>query len=301
MNRNDYKLFSEGRIGSMTLKSRLVRSATNGDRGPIERGERHLLLTLYRNLAIGGVGLIISGPTPLFSTEMLADKSVARRAIPDTYFEAYASVADEVHRSAPLCKMIIQLGVAGRANGIGPSDVPTPFQKGRVKPLSADEITMIVGAYAEIIARLQQSGVDGVQIHAAHGHGLLSSFLSPYTNRRTDAYGGSALNRARIIRELVSRAREIVGDFPILVKMNCTDNLEGALISTPFPSWRKRWRVPALMPSRSAVARWIVWSGASRTLGSPRSRLRNPIPASVGRRSSPTIWGTSRSWRWTSR
>ncbi len=235
MNRNDYKLFSEGRIGSMTLKNRLVRSATSGDRLPIQNGELHVLLSLYRDLALGGVGLVISGDTPGFAAEMLAGKSAARRTIPDSYFQAFASVADEVHRSAPLCKMIVQLGGPGRRSGIGASDVPEPFQKDRVKPLSVDEIAMIVGAYAETIARFQQSGLDGVQIHAAHGHGLVHSFLSPYTNRRTDAYGGSAANRARIIREIVSKAREKVGDFPILIKMNCTDNLEGGIDLDTFP------------------------------------------------------------------
>ena len=124
MSRNEYKLFSEGRIGGMTLKNRLVRSATAGDWRRIRNGELHVLLSLYRNLALGGVGLIISGDTPGFSKEMLADKSAGRRTVPDTYFEAFASVADEVHRSAP----------QEDRPALAPLMCPSPFRKAGSSP-----------------------------------------------------------------------------------------------------------------------------------------------------------------------
>jgi 2,4-dienoyl-CoA reductase-like NADH-dependent reductase (Old Yellow Enzyme family) len=235
MRRDGYKLYSEGHIGTIALGNRLVRSATGGDSRPIQKRELDPLLSLYRNLAAGGVGLIISGTTPGFSAEMLDDRRSGRRTIEDLYSEAFGRIAAEVHRTAPACKMIVQLSGPGRSEGIGPSDVRTPFQKDRVKPLAVDEITMIVDAYAETISRLHECGMDGVQIHAAHGHSLLHAFLSPYTNHRTDAYGGSAVNRVRIIREIVSRARDRVGDYPILIKMNCTDNLEGGIDRDSFP------------------------------------------------------------------
>jgi 2,4-dienoyl-CoA reductase-like NADH-dependent reductase (Old Yellow Enzyme family) len=193
----------------------------------------------YRDLAAGGVGLIISGDTPGFLIEMLDDPSLKRRTIQDMYFDAFGSVADEVHRVAPECKMIMQLGGPGRGNGIGPSDVPTPFREGSVKPLSVDEIQMITDAFAETISRVKESRLDGVQIHGAHGHGVLQAFLSPYSNRRADAYGGSAANRAQIIRELVSKARDRVGDYPILIKMNCTDHVEGGIDLDTFPEMAK--------------------------------------------------------------
>jgi len=92
----------------------------------------------------------------------------------------------------------------------------------------------MVHCLVESIAGIQDEGFDGVQLHAAHG-GLLSCFLSPYTNRRRDEYGGSAENRARLVREVVSGAREKVGDFPILVKMNGTDYVPGGLDLETFP------------------------------------------------------------------
>jgi 2,4-dienoyl-CoA reductase-like NADH-dependent reductase (Old Yellow Enzyme family) len=89
-------------------------------------------------------------------------------------------------------------------------------------------VQAIAACLAEAIAARQAEGFDGVQFHAAHG-GLLSRFLSPYSNRRQDEYGGPARNRARIIREAVDRARQRVGDFPILIKMNGTDYVEGGI------------------------------------------------------------------------
>jgi 2,4-dienoyl-CoA reductase-like NADH-dependent reductase (Old Yellow Enzyme family) len=96
----------------------------------------------------------------------------------------------------------------------------------------------MVDCFIQSIAGVMDDGFDGVQLHAAHG-GLLSRFLSPYTNRREDEYGGSVENRARIMREIVVGAREMVGDFPILIKMNCTDYVEGGTDIDIFPALAK--------------------------------------------------------------
>jgi 2,4-dienoyl-CoA reductase-like NADH-dependent reductase (Old Yellow Enzyme family) len=95
-------------------------------------------------------------------------------------------------------------------------------------------VQAIVGSFADAIYHMSEEGFDGVQLHAAHG-GLLSRFLSPYSNRRDDEYGGSVQNRARIIQEIVRAARQQVGGFPILIKMNCTDYVEGGIDMGNFP------------------------------------------------------------------
>jgi 2,4-dienoyl-CoA reductase-like NADH-dependent reductase (Old Yellow Enzyme family) len=82
---------------------------------------------------------------------------------------------------------------------------------------------------------MRECGFDGVQLHAAHGS-LLSCFLSPYTNRREDEYGGSVQNRVRIVHDIVHGARRTVGDWPILIKVNCTDYLVGGLDIEAFPA-----------------------------------------------------------------
>jgi 2,4-dienoyl-CoA reductase-like NADH-dependent reductase (Old Yellow Enzyme family) len=108
-----------------------------------------------------------------------------------------------------------------------PSAIYDKFLDQTPRELTLEEIDRIVGAYAAAIRRVREAGFDGVQLHAAHGW-LLSSFLSPHTNRRTDAYGGSTENRVRIVGEICERARQLVGDdFPILIKMNTTDFFPG--------------------------------------------------------------------------
>jgi 2,4-dienoyl-CoA reductase-like NADH-dependent reductase (Old Yellow Enzyme family) len=84
------------------------------------------------------------------------------------------------------------------------------------------------------VKRARDLGYDGVQFHAAHGT-LLCDFLSPYTNKRTDDYGGTTENRVRIISEIVAGARNEVGDYPILIKANCTDYIVGGTNIDTFP------------------------------------------------------------------
>jgi 2,4-dienoyl-CoA reductase-like NADH-dependent reductase (Old Yellow Enzyme family) len=95
--------------------------------------------------------------------------------------------------------------------------------------MTATDIQEVVAAFAAGAKRAHQAGFDGVQIHAAHGY-LLSQFLSPYFNRRTDEYGGSIQNRAGASLEVVRAVRAAVGDgYPVLVKMNCRDFHENGL------------------------------------------------------------------------
>ena len=101
--------------------------------------------------------------------------------------------------------------------------------------LTIPEIAEVVQRFAAVISKVKASGFDGVELHAAHGHGLLSYFLSPHTNRRSGEYGSSTGKRTRIIREIVDGARKKVGDIPILAKINCNDNVEGGIDIDSFP------------------------------------------------------------------
>lgn len=95
------------------------------------------------------------------------------------------------------------------------------------RALTEEEIWSLIDAHAAAMGRAKAAGCDGVQIHIAHGY-LLSCFLSPYTNRRTDRWGGSLENRCRILQEIMARGRRAVGDkYPVLVKLNSTDGFAG--------------------------------------------------------------------------
>jgi 2,4-dienoyl-CoA reductase-like NADH-dependent reductase (Old Yellow Enzyme family) len=109
---------------------------------------------------------------------------------------------------------------------LGPSPLETP--DGKIgKEMSKRDIDEAVNSFRNAAVRAKVSGFDGVQVHAAHGW-LLSQFLSPFFNKRTDEYGGSLENRARIVIEVARRIREATGDnFAVLVKINSDDFLPG--------------------------------------------------------------------------
>jgi 2,4-dienoyl-CoA reductase-like NADH-dependent reductase (Old Yellow Enzyme family) len=195
------------------------------------------VLNLYKELALGGVGLIITGGFSAFNQQSIEDGSKKWiLGYEDVRVEGIEKLAEVVHSSAPNCPIIAQVE-NGSLNAM-PSEVTSPISKKRFRQLTVEEIDEIVNNYVDAIIGMQEAGFDGVQLHAAH-MSLLSRFLSPYTNHRNDIYGGSVSNRVRIIHEIVSKARQSVGQYPILIKVNCTDYLMGGTDIDNFPDLAK--------------------------------------------------------------
>jgi 2,4-dienoyl-CoA reductase-like NADH-dependent reductase (Old Yellow Enzyme family) len=191
------------------------------------------VLGLYKELALGGVGLIITGGFTVFNQRAADDNSSNwLSGYTDLRVAGIEKLAEIVHTSRSECRIIAQLE-NGSLDAM-PSETTSPFSKRKFRSLTVEEIGDIVDCFVEAIVDMMKASFDGIQLHAAHG-GLLSRFLSPYTNHRDDTYGGSIVNRARIIREIVSKARQSVRDFPILIKMNCTDYLVGGSDIDSFP------------------------------------------------------------------
>lgn len=233
MSRHDYKIFSEGQIGSLTLKNRLVRSATWDPTILNGRGMNEDVLNIYRQVAAGGVGLIITGDFSVAPPNFLNENFDANVFSYDTVrIEGFGQLIEAVRKVSSQCKIIAQL--SGDYPGIGPSSIPSPYSTEQDEPFSVEQILNLVNCFVETIHGIQMEGFDGIQLHAAHG-GLLSKFLSPYTNRRQDQYGGSIQNRVRILEEIITGARRKVGRFPILIKVNATDFIEGGIEIDTFP------------------------------------------------------------------
>jgi 2,4-dienoyl-CoA reductase-like NADH-dependent reductase (Old Yellow Enzyme family) len=233
MRRDNYRIFSEGRIGSLTLPNRLVRSATWDPSIIKTRQMTDEILNLYKELALGGVGLIITGGFPVFQEQAGNDDSnrwISKYS--DLRVKGIEQMPQIVHSSRRECKIIAQIENGNLS--ASPSVIDSPYSIRKQRPLTLEEISDIVDCFVEAIVDMRRAGFDGVQLHAAHG-GLLSRFLSPYTNRRKDAYGGSTLRRVSIIQEILTKARESVGSYPILIKMNCTDYIEGGINIDTFP------------------------------------------------------------------
>ena len=226
------KLFEETEINGMKLTNRFVRSATWEGMATDEGAVTPRLVDRMTRLAEGKVGLVISshayvrkdGQAGLFQLGIYDDRLIA----------GLEGMTKAVH--AHQGKMVAQLahaGLFGNTRLSGEQPVAVSFLQGYEHPsrkvMDAAEIEAIVEAFGRAAGRAKKAGFDGVELHAAHGY-LLSQFLSPYFNKRDDKYGGSVENRARAVLEVLQAVRETVGkDFPVLIKMNSQDFLEGGL------------------------------------------------------------------------
>ncbi len=225
--RSGYRLFSPGKIGSITPENRIVRSGTWDPPMVFSRRLGDDTLEIYRRLAAGGAGTIVVGDFDVVPKEARSNLGSAAESTYDgVRIDGFDRLADEVHAIAPGARIVAQVSTG--IPGVAPSDVVSPFTGKRPRALEVGEIRALVECFAMAIEGVRSDGFDGVQLHAAHGS-FLCRFLSPYSNRRSDAHGGSPAGRTRLIREIVAAARERVGDFPILIKMNGTDYLDEGL------------------------------------------------------------------------
>lgn len=217
----------------MTMRNRLVRSATwegmCGDDGrPTEK-----LINCYRDLANGGVALIITGYAFVGPDGKQMPGQMGLHA--DGFKEEFRKLTAAVHEAgASIAVQLVHAGgqtdsiTAGR-RPLAPSAVKVDQFPETPAWLSKGEISAIIDAFGEAALRARSWGFDGVQLHAAHGY-LINQFLSPHTNRRTDEYGGGIENRCRFLLEVYRKVRSLVGsDYPVLVKLTGADNLEGGL------------------------------------------------------------------------
>lgn len=228
------ELFDEIKINSMTLKNRSVRSATWAGMAEPDGRCTIRLVDLIQELARGDVGLIITG----FAYVMPNGKALTKQLgiYDDAMIPNLLRLTNRVHAAnGKIAMQIVHAGVqtvlrVRKDRPIwGPSAVyDTTFQK-TPKAMTQREIRETVQAFARAADRVKRAGFDAVQLHGAHGY-LVSQFLSPIRNRRTDKYGGHIENRARFLFETYRAVRKSVGkDFPVLIKLNAKDFMRGGL------------------------------------------------------------------------
>jgi len=222
-------LFDKTSIGNIQLKNRLIRSAT----GEILAKNGHMsadLFNVYENLAKGGVGTIITSFAHVVESEKPFPGMLG--IYDDSFIEEYKRLTEIVHGYGT--NIILQVVYCGsyRMEELGEREIWGPSAVANLqthiqpKEMTIEDIVNLQKAFADAAARAKQAGFDGVQIHAAHGF-LLSQFLSPYYNHRTDEYGGTIEDRARMVLETYSAIREKVGvEYPVLIKINNSDGME---------------------------------------------------------------------------
>lgn len=229
-------LFTPTQIGGLELKNRLVRSATY-DGGADRAGHvTDWQIDLYEKLARGGAGLIVTG---LFSVHPSGRLAGHQNIISDDgAVDGLRALAASVHRHGG--KIAVQIAHGGREchayqtyrgrTALAPSQLEDdPFHDHPHRPLTSEEIEEIVASFGAAAGRVQDAGCDAVQLHGAHAY-LVSQFLSPASNRRTDRWGGSFAARGRFLSEVYKAMRQGVGkDFPLLIKLGVEDGFAGGL------------------------------------------------------------------------
>jgi 2,4-dienoyl-CoA reductase-like NADH-dependent reductase (Old Yellow Enzyme family) len=226
-------LFDQTKINSMTLRNRLVRSATWEGMCEVDGRPTSKLTNWYRDLAKGGVGLIISGYTFVRPEGKQLPGKMGIHT--DDFGPDMKAITRAVHdEGGKICIQMVHAGgqtdsaTAGR-KPLAPSAVKVEQFPEVPQELTKKEIAEIVNAFGEAAGRAKAWGYDALQLHGAHGY-LINQFLSPLTNRRTDEYGGSIENRCRFLLEVYRKVRRTVGnDYPALIKLNGSDNLAGGL------------------------------------------------------------------------
>ncbi len=226
-------LFEETTINGMILKNRLVRSATWEGMATPDGRPTPKMADFYRELAAGGVGLIISG---------FAFVQPDGKALPgqmgihtDDFADDYKALTSAVHAAGG--KIVLQIVHAGGQTmretigqqPLAPSAVEIDQFQEKPAELTKAQIDQITASFGEGARRAKAWGFDGVQFHGAHGY-LINQFLSPLTNQRLDEYGGSIEKRIRFLMEVYRAVRNQVGpDYPVMIKLNASDNLKGGL------------------------------------------------------------------------
>jgi 2,4-dienoyl-CoA reductase-like NADH-dependent reductase (Old Yellow Enzyme family)/thioredoxin reductase len=222
-------LFQPIQVAGTTIPNRIVRTAHSTGSPWVDTNPD--LIEYHAARARGGVGLSI--------LEIAGVHMSSPTLIPvwgDMVIPGYQKLVDALH---PLgMKVFQQLWHGGNAAPMnmlgGPpwsaSDVPNPSVGVVPVPMTQTMIDEVVASFASAARRVKEGGLDGVEIHAAHGY-LVGQFLSPATNRRTDDYGGPVENRTRFLREILEAIRAEVGaDFPVGIRLVSDEEVEGGLV-----------------------------------------------------------------------
>lgn len=218
-----YQTFTSLKIKHMTVKNRIMRSATMENMADEKGFVTGDILKFYSKLAAGGVGLIISGACAVEPSGKVWGRQLA--VWDDQCIEGLAKMAEVIHRYGNGCQCAVQLhhgGVAGYGYSYGAKG-STPV----LSDLSDQDIKNIIGAFGDGALRVKKAGFDAVAVHGAHGY-LISQFISPVTNNRTDQWGGNLANRLRFAVEICYAIKEKIGaEMPLLWKINCDDYIAG--------------------------------------------------------------------------
>lgn len=223
------KLFASYIIKDLELKNRIIMAPmcmySAGDDGKVT--DWHVIH--YASRAVGGVGLIIQEATAVESRGRISSRDLG--IWDDSHIDGLKKIVEAVKSNG--AKIGIQLGHAGRKceaeseKIIAPSSIAFNEEYRVPAEMTKEDIKAVVAAFKAAAKRAKQAGYDVLEIHGAHGY-LINEFLSPVTNKRTDEYGGSPENRARILKEIIRAVRDVwPKEKPLMMRVTAEDYVDG--------------------------------------------------------------------------
>ena len=228
------KLFQKGKIGSLTLKNRIVMPAMGTGFASSTGEASDEIIRYYEERAKGGCGLIITEITRI-DEETGIGMSCQLSATSGKHIQRLERLADAVHRYDT--RIFAQLHHPGRETPskllggkqiVAPSPIACKVVGETPRELTTAECEAMTKKFVAGAVIARTAGLDGVEVHAAHGY-LINQFLSPYTNKRTDKYGGNFVNRMRFLTEIIVGIRYACPGFPISVRISADEFIEGGL------------------------------------------------------------------------
>lgn len=225
------KLFTPVTFGPLTLRNRTIRSAAFESMCPGNEPSQ-MLLDYHRSVAAGGVGMTTVAYAAVTRSGLSFDRQLWMRP---EIVPGLRKLTDAVHAKGAAAG--IQLGHCGNMSHkkicgetpISASGGFNLYSPTFVRGMRKDELPTMARAYGRAVCLAREAGFDSVEIHAGHGY-LISQFLSPYTNRRKDEYGGSLENRMKFMDMVMDEVMKAAGsDMAVLVKMNMRDGFKGGM------------------------------------------------------------------------
>jgi 2,4-dienoyl-CoA reductase-like NADH-dependent reductase (Old Yellow Enzyme family) len=217
------RALEEIKLRNITFKNRIVRSATADPFGNTDGTVSDEQVKLYETLAGNNIGLIIGASCYVTPAGKV---NTVQNGISDySHIESHKKLTETVHKAGS--KVILQINHCGSGSmstdGMVPvAPSPIPYQGSKVIPkeLTVPEIEIIIQQFIDAAARAKEAGYDGIQIHGAHQY-LLSEFIDPVYNKRSDEYGGSIENRFKMTEKVIEGIAGKIGkDYPVFLKIN---------------------------------------------------------------------------------
>lgn len=222
------KVFDPVKLAGITFPNRIIRSATYEGMSDENGKPTEQLFKKYTALAKGGVGGIITG----FIGVNEQGRSGSHMALLNSNenIKAYRELTQQLHElGTPIIAQLNHCGGQTKKEDTWmPVIAPSNISDYKAKEMTGAEIMEVIEAFVQGIKDAKEAGFDGAQLHIAHGY-LLSEFVSPRMNRRTDEWGGNTENRFRIVKTIFEKARKEVGNYPIIAKINGYETLKNGM------------------------------------------------------------------------